>query len=62
MRSTQSWNYTVWQGGQPFARHAPIFPNVSRDASYRRTFLVTMVLHIIGDLPGYIIKYKWNIW
>jgi len=50
------------RGAQPFARHTPIFPNVSRDGPYRQIFLVTIVLHIISDLPGYIIKYKWNIW
>jgi len=35
-----------------------IFPSVSGDAPYRRIFLVTMLLHIISDLPGNIIKYK----
>jgi len=29
---------------------------VSRDAPYRRIFLVTMLLHIISDLPGNTIK------
>ena len=57
-----NYTHSLFQAGQPFARHAPIFSNVSRDALYRRTFLVTMVLHIISDLPGYINKYKWNLW
>jgi len=46
------------RGGQPLARHAPNFPNVSRDAPCRRIFLVAMLLHIISYLPGNIIKLK----
>jgi len=62
-------NYTInaiqtfyIRGGQPFAHHEPIFSNVSRDAPYRRTFLVTMLLQNISDLPVNIIKYRRKIW
>ena len=46
-----------YRGGQTFAHYAPIFSSVSRDAPYRRTFLVAVLLHTISDLPGNIMKY-----
>jgi len=34
----------------------------STDAPYNQLFLVTMLFHVISDLPGNSVKCKWNIY